>query len=398
MAQDLNKIFLNVPEAKKNEFTTTEKLAEHEKQIAFIHGAGTIATQNEIFTGGTNAPIIVAGGPLADDVINDDSWPKDWKDADGNKQIPANTSLQDILTNLFLKTVNGTLTGPTYTWNPSLGAPTLTVKQGTTSISTGKHLPLGTQLTVTYAKNTTVSNLGQTVKVTSTQGYFKNDETTHNAGDYTETVNCTYVTTNVAASATWGTTAINSGNTITVDATGNKKVTVSNGNATCTASNFTGITLYPSTNTKSKLTTGSKTIAEGIGTLSATKTINSSASLTVYGYEPVFYGKYSDTNIASTFWTVDTMTGKESIENAPTEQTMETGDGTIFIALPTDHDNYTKTLEWRSTADDSLLGTTKTATVSFTHPNTSITTTYKVFYVTAAAGWGSPQGYKLSWK
>jgi hypothetical protein len=96
MAQDLNKMFLNVPEAKKNEFTTDEKLSEYNKQIAFIHGAGTIATHGEIFTGGTNAPIIVAGGPLADDVINDSSWPEAWKDADGNKQIPANTSLQDM--------------------------------------------------------------------------------------------------------------------------------------------------------------------------------------------------------------------------------------------------------------------------------------------------------------
>lgn len=263
MAQDLNKIFLNVPEAKKNEFTTAEKLSEHAKQIAFIHGAGTIATHGEIFTGGTtNKPITVAGGPLADD--SSDNWPAAWKDESGNKQIPANTSLQEILTKLFLKEVDGTLTGPTYTWDPSLNNPTLTVKQGTTTITNNKHLPLGTQLTVTYAKTTTVSNLAQTVKVTSDQGYFKNTETTHRTGEYNETVNCSYDTSSVSASATWGTTSISTGDTITVDVTGNKTVTVNNGTATFTANNFTRVVLYPSTNTKTKLTTGSKTI-EGIG-------------------------------------------------------------------------------------------------------------------------------------
>lgn len=395
MAQDLNKMFLNVPEAKVSEFTTDEKLSDYSKQIAFIHGAGTIATHGEIFTGGTtNKPITVAGGPLADD--SSDNWPDGWKDAAGNKQIPANTSLQDILTKLFLKEVNGTLTGPTYTWSPSLNNPSLTVKQGTTTISNNKHLPLGTQLTVTYSKNITVSNLGQTVSVTANQGYFKNDETTHRTGNYTETVNCSYDTSSVSASAIWGTAAISTGDTITVDVTGNKTVTVNNGTATFTANNFTGVVLYPSTNTKTKLTTGSKTI-EGIGDLSQTQQASSAARLTVYGYKPVFYGKYSNTNIASTFWTVDKMTGKSSIENAPGTQTMETGDGTIFIALPTGHAYYNKTLLWKATATKDSLGTVQNATVSFTHPNTSITTTYKVFYVTNAAQWSGNDGYDLVW-
>lgn len=396
MAQDLNKIFLNVPDTKVDTFTTDAELANHANQIAFIHGAGTIATHGEIFTGGTtNKPITVAGGPLADDTA--DNWPEGWKDDAGNKQIPANTSLQEILTKLFLKEINGTLGEPDYTWNPSLNNPTLTVKQGTTSITNNKHLPLGAQLTVTYAKTTTVSDLTQKVTVTADQGYFKNTETTHRTGNYTENVTCSYDTSLVTASATWGTAAISSGDTITVDATGNKVVTVNNGTATFTANNFTSVALYPSTNTKTKLTTGSKTI-EGIGNLPATKTDTSSTSLTIVGYKPVFYGKYSDTNIASTFWTVDTMTGKESIETAPTQQDMTTGDATIFIALPTGHSNYNKTLEWRSTADNSLLGTTQTTTVNYTHPNTTTTTTYKVFYVTAATGWSGTDSFKLTWK
>ena len=245
--------------------------------------------------------------------------------------------------------------------------------------------------------NTTVSNLAQTVTVKSDQGYFKNAETTHRTGNYTETVNCSYDTSSVSASARWGTAAISTGDTITVDVTGNKTVTVNNGTATFTANNFTGVVLYPSTNTKTKLTTGSKTI-EGIGELPQTQQDTSSASLTVYGYKPVFYGNYGDTNIASTFWTADKMTAKSLIETAPTQQDMTTGDATIFIALPTGHSNYNKTLEWRSTADNSLLGTTQTTTVSFTHPNTTTTTTYKIFYVTAATGWNGTDSFKLNWK
>jgi hypothetical protein len=416
MAQDLNKIFLNVPEAKKHEFTTAEKLAEHERQIAFIHGAGTIATQNEIFTGGTNKDIVVKGGPLDDDTT--DSWPEEWT-KEGKRIIPANTSLQQILTYLFNATIPGVVGGSAY-WEktPAIGAPTTSItynnQYGSTGTATSDvKLPLGSQITFSYTANSNITNKTQKVSVyayytqngvNKPSGYFLDTateltQTTKTTDVYTQTVTATTSGTSVAT-ATFNSSAITSGAQTYVTNTSSLEYNVSNTGISVNPVNFDGHTFYAANNNGEKLTDASK---NQVYTISGTQGITSSTpsnskKIKVTGYIPVFYGKYTDTNIASTFWTADKMTAKSLIETAPGTQTMETGDGTIFIALPTGHSNYSKTLEWKSTADDSLLGTTKTATVSFTHPNTSTTTTYKVFYVTAAAGWGSPQDYKLSWK
>lgn len=46
--------------------------------------------------------IVVAGGPLANDVNEQtDPWPDSWKDASGNKKIPAGTSVQTLFEKLF---------------------------------------------------------------------------------------------------------------------------------------------------------------------------------------------------------------------------------------------------------------------------------------------------------
>lgn len=50
----------------------------------------------------TTKDIVVAGGPLANDVNEKtDSWPAEWKDASGNKKIPIGTSIQTLLEKLF---------------------------------------------------------------------------------------------------------------------------------------------------------------------------------------------------------------------------------------------------------------------------------------------------------
>lgn len=50
----------------------------------------------------TTKDIVVAGGPLANDVNEKtDSWPAEWKDASGNKKIPAGTSVQTLFEKLF---------------------------------------------------------------------------------------------------------------------------------------------------------------------------------------------------------------------------------------------------------------------------------------------------------
>lgn len=52
--------------------------------------------------------IQIAGGPLANNVAEtNDEWP--WKDEAGNKIIPAGKSVQEILSAMFLKVVDGTV-------------------------------------------------------------------------------------------------------------------------------------------------------------------------------------------------------------------------------------------------------------------------------------------------
>jgi hypothetical protein len=415
MAQDLNKIFLNVPEAKKDEFTTAAKLAEHERQIAFIHGAGTIATQNEIFTGGTNKDIVVKGGPLDDDTT--DSWPEEWT-KEGKRIIPANTSLQQILTYLFNATIPGVVGGSAY-WEktPAIGAPTTSItynnQYGSTGTATSDvKLPLGSQITFSYTANSNITNKTQKVSVyayytqnsvNKPSGYFLDTateltQTTKTTDVYTQTVTATTSGTSVAT-ATFNSSAITSGAQTYVTNTSSLEYNVSNTGISVNPVNFDGHTFYAANNNGEKLTDASK---NQVYTISGTQGITSSTpsnskKIKVTGYIPVFYGKYSDTNITSSFWTADKMTAKSLIETAPTSQNMVTGDGTIFIALPDTHANYNKTLLWKATATKDSLGTVQTTTVNFKHPNTSITTPYKVFYVTNAAQWDGNDGYDLVW-
>jgi hypothetical protein len=406
MADSLNKMFVDVPNGKATAFNTTDNLTKYADQIAFLHGAGTIATKGEVFTGGTNEAIIVAGGPLADE--SSDNWPQtaEWWDSGepgkGNRQIPANVSLQDILTQLFLKEEKGSLGNPSTSWSPSLSAPTLTVKKGSDTIASGKDYPFGTQFNVTYAKNTKVNGLTQTVEVTSTRGYFNGDSTTWISGNYSEQKTATYNTDSVTASATWGTDAINSGDTITIIPADSKTVnlsktvTVSNGKATFTPTSFTSVTLWPSYNTKRKMDEGSKSIS-GTQGLSAVEK-SSQSTWTVNGYAPIFSGQLTQTAKNKDSWAIAEMTGESSDKNVPTSFIIETGTGTTFVAIPEGNGNYDKTASWNSAKTGDSLGTVQTKVLPYTHPNTTLTQNYKIFFVTAAATWGTPEEYVLSFK
>lgn len=404
MADSLNKMFVDVPNGNAAKFNTTDNLTKYADQIAFLHGAGTIATKNEVFTGGTKEAIIVAGGPLADD--SSDNWPQTaaWWDSgvvgQGNRQIPANVSLQDILVQLFLKEEKGSLGDPSTSWNPSLNAPTLTVKKGSDTIATGKDYPFGTQFNVTYAKNTNVSGLTQTVSVTSTRGYFNGDSTTWVSGNYSEQKTATYNTDNVTASATWGTDAINSDVTITIipadskTVAVSKTVTVSNGKAKFTPASFTSVTLWPSYNTKRKMTEGSKSISGTQGLAEVEK--SSQSTWTVNGYAPIFSGQLTQTAKNKDSWTIAEMTGDDSAKNVPTSFTIANGTGTTFVAIPEGHTRYTQNAIWKNKLTGDSLGTVQTKVLQYTHPNTTLTQNYKIFFVTAAATWGTPEDYVLS--
>lgn len=233
------------------------------------------------FAGKTTTPktteaITVAGGPLADDTA--DNWPDTWKDSTGNRQIPANLSVQEILTGLFLKTIDGTLGNPTYTWNPTLAAPSVSLnKTGTQEV--------GTKATATFTPTTTVNSNTATATVTASQGYFEGDSTTHKAGNYTQNVTGTSDASNAAVTGTWNGTAITSGAEVVITE-GTNTLSVSETGVTASHTAFTDTVLYASTNTKQKLAGVSKTVSKA----AETKDLTSSASKSVTGAWASWYG------------------------------------------------------------------------------------------------------------
>lgn len=72
------------------------------KNFLDMEDTGLAVREMETSVTKTTSDIVVAGGPLANNVNeSSDSWPAEWKDASGNKKIPAGTSVQVLLEKLF---------------------------------------------------------------------------------------------------------------------------------------------------------------------------------------------------------------------------------------------------------------------------------------------------------
>lgn len=110
-----------------------------------------------------SSDIVVAGGPLADDILND--WPSDWKNSDDAKIIPAGKTLKQILEGLFLKPIDGTVSFSYSAWNPVLGNPT--AKLSSTAVQ-----EVNASITPTAGGNSTVTGNSVTATGKATQGYF----------------------------------------------------------------------------------------------------------------------------------------------------------------------------------------------------------------------------------
>lgn len=227
--------------------------------------------------------IEVKGGPLADDANN---WPDTWK-KDGKNIIPANASLEDILTNLFLKVIDGTVSFGNVSWSPGVNPPTVTLSETGT-------IEVGTKVKVTKLTNGAFNKAKRSITLTTTQGYFDGDTyysatsavlySAESSATGTETITCkwnnnaTDITVNVTElTATEGTntlTALQSGLFASVSAIPDK-------------------TVYASTNTKTKLTDPSpakKQVASITETQNSytSGTLTSSKNATVTAYYPIY--------------------------------------------------------------------------------------------------------------
>lgn len=224
----------------------------------------------------TTEAITVAGGPLADDTT--DNWPTEdgWKDASGNRVIPAGVSLQEALTALFLKVVNGTVTKGSITWNPTMGKPTAT-------LSSNGPVEVGTEITADVAVNNTVSGNTRSCTVTASQGHFLTTDGNWVSGN--KVVSKTGSTTGAnSLNCTWNGTAvaITSNSTKLKVVSGTNTLTVTQSGLKATVDALPTTTVYASTNTKKVLQNVSVTVTDS---KPADKTLTATSSNdTITGY------------------------------------------------------------------------------------------------------------------
>lgn len=312
---------------------------------------GTITISSKAGDTTTTNDIIIAGGPLANNVTEDgDTWPEAWMH-NGNKIIPAGKSLEEILKVLFLQEKYGTLTDPVYAWDPALSyEPSVDIKKDDTSVI-GALVPVGTEVTVTFAIHEGETNQATATVSGATYGYSLNGTTIEDGTSYIATA---------AEQDVTGTLVIESAYFKGVDVTsqtaetkykvdeGDNTLSVTQSGRTATPGTFAGATVYNVSNTRKINREGFKTINQaGFTTSTAyaeSKALSNSISVKVTGYYPVYYGWLTDTRdtITSDYITanfVDKLKArldKTPNANVPTTTTTGPGNSSFILALPVD--------------------------------------------------------------
>lgn len=360
---------------------------------------GTITISSKAGETTTKNNIIIAGGPLANNVTEiGDAWPTDWKDDAGNKIIPKNKSLEDILKVLFLQEKYGTLTYPVYAWNPALSnAPTVDIKQNTTSV-VNKLVPVGTEVTVTFAIHEGETNQATATVSGATYGYSLDGTTIKDGTSYTA---------NATGQSVDGALVIESATFQDVDVKsqqaaakykvkeGDNVLSVKQSGRTATPGSFAGATVYNVSNTKTINTQDFKTINQAGFTSSGayaggSKALSNSISVKVTGYYPIYYGWLNDTDttinknyIIAHF--VDELKAQLTMTaNAtrPTETSAKVGNATFILALRGTGYTEDNKITVLNKTNSAPAGTIQFVEVTNAHD----TETYTVFFAANASG------------
>lgn len=313
---------------------------------------GTVTISSEAGDTTTKNNIIIAGGPLANNVTEtSDTWPTDWKDDAGNKIIPKNKSLEDILKALFLQEKYGTLTDPVYAWDPALSnKPSVDIKKDGTSVI-GALVPVGTEVTVSFVIHEGETNQATATVSGATYGYSLDNATIKDGTSYTanatgqdvtgtlEIESATFQAENVKSQEAGAKYKVKEGdNTLSVKQSGR----------TAIPGSFADATVYNVSNTRTINAQSFKTINQDGFTSSTayaeSKALSNSISVKVTGYYPIYYGWLTDTSdtITSEYITanfVKTLKARlDKTPNANVPQTTTTGAGnsSFILALPVD--------------------------------------------------------------
>lgn len=371
---------------------------------------GTVTISSEAGKTTTENDIIIAGGPLANNVTEtDDTWPTDWKDGAGNKIIPKNRSLEDILKALFLQEKYGTLTDPVYAWDPALSnKPSVDIKKDDTSVIDAL-VPVGTEVTVSFAIHGGETNQATATVSGATYGYSLDNATIKDGTSYTANATGQNVTgTLEIESATFKGVDVKSqgaGTKYKVEE-GDNTLSVKQSGRIATPGSFADATVYNVSNTRTINTQDFKTINQA-GFEAATsvyaggsKPLSNSISVKVIGYYPIYYGWLTDTSdtITSDYITnhfIDTLKArlaKTPNANVPTTTTTGAGNSSFILALPVDL-GYTSIVVKNAT-NEAPAGTPHYVDVN----NVVETKQYRVFYIANSTPTTGDATFKIEFK
>lgn len=372
--------------------TLTIKGAGSTKVTAY---EGTVTISSEAGDTTTKNNIIIAGGPLANNVTEDgDTWPTDWKDDAGNKIIPKNKSLEDILKVLFLQEKYGTLSGPVYAWDPALSnMPTVDIKQNTASV-VNKLVPVGTEVTVTFAIHEGETNQATATVSGATYGY---------SLDSTNITNGTSYTAYATGQDVRGTLEIESATFQGVDVKSQQAeakykvkeddnvLSVKQSGRTATPGSFADATVYNVSNTKTINVQDFKTINQDGFTSSGayaggSKALSNSISVKVTGYYPIYYGWLAETSktINTEYVTahfVDTLKAKLTITsnaNVPKTTELPVGCATFMLAVK----DTSKSIITVKDAKGMSAGSAQYVDIAVPNAADVEAPTYRVFFIT----------------
>ena len=378
--------------------TLTIKGAGSTKVTAY---EGTVTISSEAGETTTKNNIIIAGGPLANNVTEPDdvdTWPTDWKDDAGNKIIPKNKSLEDILKALFLQEKYGTLSDPVYAWDPALSnKPSVDIKKDGTSVIDAL-VPVGTEVTVSFAIHEGETNQATATVSGATYGY---------SLDGTNIIYDTSYTANATGQDVTGTLVIESATFQGVDVKsqqaganykvkeGDNTLSVKQSGRTATSGSFADATVYNVSNTRTINTQDFKTINQAgfeaaTSVYAESKALSNSISVKVTGYYPIYYGWLNDTDatinknyIIAHF--VDTLKAQLTMTpNAtrPTETSAKVGNATFILALRGTGYTEANKITVLNKTNSAPAGTIQFVEVTNAHD----TETYTVFFAANASG------------
>lgn len=359
---------------------------------------GTITISSDTADTTTKNDIIIAGGPLANNVTEDgDTWPEAWMH-NGNKIIPAGKSLEEILKVLFLQEKYGKLSDPVYAWDPALSnTPTVDIKQNTDSV-VNKLVPVGTEVSVSFAIHGGETNQATATVSGATYGYSLDGTTIEDGTSYIANATGQDVTGTLAIeSATFQGENVKSqqaGSKYKVKE-GDNILSVKQSGRTATPGSFADATVYNVSNTKTINAQDFKTINQDGFTSSGayaggSKALSNSISVTVTGYYPVYYGWLNDTDatinknyIIAHF--VDELKAKLTMTpNAtrPTETSAKVGNATFILALRGTGYTEDNKITVLNKTNSAPAGTIQFVEVTNAHD----TETYTVFFAANASG------------